>query len=281
MDLNTVEAIVAPTDRAALADFGTGDAWLAGGSALFAEPNPHLRRLFDLTAFAWPALTRHAGGDLEIAATCTLAELSRIAVPADAPALGLALRCCQSLRGSFKVWNVGTVGGNICAALPAGPMTSLTAGLDGRCTIWSADGAERQVTVPELVVGDGRTSLCAGELLRSITLPAHALAARATMRQASLLPLGRSAALLIGRIDPDGTFHLTITASTPSAVQLRFADGLPSAADLVDAIDARLTSTDYFDDLHGTPAWRRHLTRTLAVEIRDELAAGAPDGAPS
>jgi CO/xanthine dehydrogenase FAD-binding subunit len=276
MDLNTVEAVVVPRGRDDLAGFGPGDAWLAGGSALFAEPNPGLRRLFDLQAFAWPSLVETDDGGLEIAATCTLVELSKIAVPERWPALHLALQCCQSLRGSFKVWNVGTVGGNLCAALPAGPMTSLTAGLDGVCTIWTPDGGERHVSVPDLVVGDGVTSLQPGELLRSITLPAHALGSRAAMRQASLLPIGRSAALIIGRVDPtSGAFELTVTASVDRAVRLSFGDGLPSAGELATALEQRLAPDDYFDDLHGTPEWRRHLTLMLSEQIRAELAGEA------
>ncbi|MDO9353100.1 MAG: hypothetical protein Q7T55_05365, partial [Solirubrobacteraceae bacterium] len=85
--------------------------------------------------------------------------------------------------------------------------------------------------------------------------------------------LGRSAALLIGRLDlDDGSFVLTVTAATPRPVQLAFAS-LPGPAELTAALDARLpTDADYFDDVHGAPAWRRQLTRVFALEIRDALA---------
>ena len=55
-----------------------GDAWLAGGTWLFSEPQPGLKRLLDLRAFGWPSLRAGPGG-LEIAATCTLAELAAMA----------------------------------------------------------------------------------------------------------------------------------------------------------------------------------------------------------
>jgi CO/xanthine dehydrogenase FAD-binding subunit len=278
MDLNTVEAIISPPGREALRGFRPGDAYLAGGSALFSEPGPQLRRLFDLDAFGWPALVAGEDG-LEIGATCTLAELSRITVPERWPALAIVLRCCQALRGSFKVWNVATVGGNLCTALPAGPMTSLTVALDGVCSLWAPDGSERAIGVDELVIGDANTSLEPGELLRSVWLPATALRARAVMRQRSLTPLGRSAALLIARLDDPadgGAFHLTVTAATPRPVRLEFADGLPDAEELADALDARLGPSDYFDDVHGTPRWRRHLTTLLAEQLRAELADGLP-----
>ncbi len=40
MDLNTVEELVAATGRDDVDRFAPGDAWLAGGSALFSAPNP-------------------------------------------------------------------------------------------------------------------------------------------------------------------------------------------------------------------------------------------------
>ncbi len=73
MDLDTVTEFVVPVTRDDLADFGEGDAFLAGGSWLFSEPQVGVRRLFDLTALRW----RPIDGS-EIAATCTLAQLGGV-----------------------------------------------------------------------------------------------------------------------------------------------------------------------------------------------------------
>jgi CO/xanthine dehydrogenase FAD-binding subunit len=269
MDLNTVTEVIGARD---LDGWRPGDAWLAGGSFLFSRPHPHLRRLLDLNDLRWPPL-RVTDAGIEIAATCTIAELARYVPPAEwASCRRLIRQCCDAFLASFKIWHVATVGGNLCTALPAGPMISLTAALDGICTLIAPDGTRRSLPVAEFVTGAGRTALTDGELLRSVTLPADALRGTTAFRQASLHNLGRSAALLIGRIDPrQDTMHLTVTASTVRPVLLRFT-GLPSAsalrAALEDAIDA------YFDDIHGLPAWRRHLTLTLAEEIRRELGTG-------
>ena len=278
MDLGTVSDLVVVRDRAELAaaGFGAGDAYLAGGSWVFSEPQIGTTRLIDLTGLDWPSLTTSEAG-LEIAATCTLAEIATLAPTPTWPALALAHQCCDALRGSFKIWNVSTVGGNLCCALPAAPMTSLTAALDGTCLIWTSAGGEREVAVVDLVTGDGQTSLEPGEVVRSVSIPARALATKTAFRQASLTHLGRSAALLIGRLDPvDGAFVLTVTAATSRPVQVAFAS-IPTPAELTDALAARLPSqADIFDDVHGSPAWRRQLTGLLAQEIRDELAAAEP-----
>lgn len=255
MDLTTVTAVVR---RPAPADWQPGDAWLAGGTWLFSEPQPHLRRLLDLTTLGWPPLEQSEAG-LTIAATCTVAELRELDHP-------LVEQCCQAFLASFKIWNEATVGGNLGNALPAGPMIALTAALDGVCEIWPPAGDRRFVPVVDLIVGDGETSLRPGELIRSIHLPQRTLGARTAFRQESLTTLGRSAALLIGRVDDDGAFVLTVTASVERPVQLRF-PAVPAAVDL-----DRIPDDLYHDDVHGTPGWRKHLTSMLAEQIRRELA---------
>jgi CO/xanthine dehydrogenase FAD-binding subunit len=155
-------------------------------------------------------------------------------------------------------------------ALPAGPMIALTAALDGTCTIWTPAGNERQIQVTDFVLAPQRNALMPGELLRSVALPLSALRRRTAFRQISLAPLGRSAALLIGTLSPDdGTFALTVTASTPRPIQLPF-PGPPTRDALRERVEAEIQH--YYDDVHGAPAWRRHMTLQFAEEIRQELA---------
>ncbi|MBD7994689.1 FAD binding domain-containing protein [Arthrobacter sp. Sa2CUA1] len=273
MDINTITDLVPTADPA---HWRPGDAWLGGGTVLFSYGSQSLQRLLDITRAGWEPLTVREDG-LEIAATCTVAELYAFAgdlpaAAADWTALELLRPCCDAFVASFKVWNVSTVGGNICTALPAGPMTSLTAALDGQALVLSPDGTARTQPVTELVTGDGQTSLAPGELLRSVTLPATALQARTALRRLSLSNLGRSGVLVIGRVDPDGAFILTVTASTVRPVQLRFGS-VPGRAELRAALDAAIEFPLYHDDVHGLPQWRQYMTERLSEEIRAELAA--------
>ncbi len=167
--------------------------------------------------------------------------------------------------------NTAAVGGNICMSLPAGALIALTAALEAQCTLLPRDGAPRTVAAADFVTGDHRNILRSGELLRSIAIPAAALAKRFALRRASLTHLGRSAALLIGTQTPDtNDLLLTITAATPRPIQLRFAT-MPSADDLRREIDARIPEGGYFDDVNGTPAYKQHLTYRFAEQIRAEL----------
>ncbi|MDQ0767689.1 CO/xanthine dehydrogenase FAD-binding subunit [Pseudarthrobacter defluvii] len=283
MDLNTIEAVVRTTDPAQWRD---GDAWLAGGTVLFSYgsyafgPEP-LRRLLDLGAAGWTPLTVNDDG-IELAATCTIAQLYSLPVSPEVsghtwPGLDLVRACCDSFVASFKVWNMSTVGGNLCTSLPAGPIISLCAGLDGVATILSPGGTTRSIPVAEFITGDAKNCLAPGELLRSVHLPASALSARVAFRRLSLSNLGRSGVLLIGRLDGGTSLTLTVTAATKRPVQLRF-DVLPDGDRLAAALDDAIAAELYHDDIHGLPDWRRDMTYRLAEEIRAELAVS--DGTP-
>ena len=271
MDLNTVEAVLKPASRADLQPFQPGDAWLAGGTWLFSEPQRHLRRLIDLSSFAWPPIEASREG-LSIAATCPVATFEAFEPPAEWLAGQLIAACCHAFWASFKIWNMATVGGNLCLALPAGPMISLAVALDGLCRIWTPDGDERRVPAADFVLGPQRTILRPGELLRGIDIATSALRCRAAFRQTSLTPLGRSAALLIGTRDVAGALRLTVTAATPHPIVLTFEE-MPDAATLRCRLKETIPLERYYDDPHGSPAWRQHLTEEFAEEIRAELAS--------
>lgn len=260
MDLHTVTALRRPRSQAELT-LGPGEAALAGGTWLFSEPQPHVHTLVDLRDLGWTPLELTSAG-LTIAATCTLRQLSEWTAPE------LLHQCCAALAGSFKIWHEATVGGNICLGLPAGPMIAMAVALDGVAVVWPAGSGERRMPVAQLVTGVRRTALRPGEVLRAIEIPDHAVCARTAHRRIALSPLGRSAALVIGRRDEDGRFSLTVTAATERPYQFRF-HTVPGPEDLRAALAG---IGRWFADQRGAPDWREHVTGLLAEEIRAELS---------
>jgi len=197
MNLNTVVEVRRPASADEITEWRDGYAWLAGGTWLFSEPQWTTDTLIDLDQLRWPALKASPAG-LEIAATCRIAELYQFAAPPEWIAAPLLRECCDSLLASFKIWNAATVGGNICMSLPAGAMISLTVALEAIYTLWPRDAPPRDVAAVDFVTGNHSNVLRPGELLRSIKIPASALAKRFAFRRSSLTQLGRSAALVIG-----------------------------------------------------------------------------------
>ena len=264
MDLNTVTEFAPATGTT----WRDGDAWLGGGTFLFSQPQPGVTRLLDLDAFGWTPVAADDDG-VAIAATCTFAELVRWQPPhaAHAPFAALAGQCCHALLGSFKVHNVATVGGNLCLSLPAGPMASLASALDAVVLLRGVDEGRRGMPAADFVTGEGRNALRPGELLTHVWLPAASLTARTAFRQLSLSPVGRSAVLVIGRRDRTGETVVSVTASTPRPVCLRF----PSPPTPAEALHA-LGELEYLDDVHGNAAWRAAMTQRLIAEVLSELA---------
>jgi CO/xanthine dehydrogenase FAD-binding subunit len=270
MDLNTVTEVDRPASREAIHPWRDGDAWLAGGTWLFSEPQPGVHRLIDLQGLHWEPLAVTDQG-LAIAATCTIRQLDAFVAPGDWQAAPLIRQCCRSLLASFKIWNTATVGGNLCLSLPAGALISLTAALEGVCIIWPPGGGEHRVPVVDFVTGDHQNVLQPGDLLHRLDVPAAALRKRASFRRMTLTKEGRSTALLIGTLDPrDGTWALTVTAATVRPMRLEFGQA-PTPDQLRDRLREAIPDNWYLDDPHGTPAYRKHLTFYFAEEIRREL----------
>ena len=272
MNLNTITEVRRVTGNGDEDfDWREGDGWLAGGTWLFSEPQPHLRRLLDLQGFDWEPLVVGEQG-LQISPTCTIAQLEALEAPPEWVAAPLIQQCCHAFLASFKVWNTATVGGNICMSLPAGPMISLSVALEGIYTIRLRDGSERRVAAEEFVTGNHQNILQPGDLLRSIHLPIAALRKQTCFRRMSLTHLGRSTALLIGTLSPrDGTFMLTVSASTVRPIRLSF-DRVPDARSLRERLRETIADSMYHDDVHGAPDYRKHLTFHFAEEIRGELS---------
>ena len=106
MDLNTITAVARPRGRA-IFPRPAGDAWLAGGTWLFSEPQPRLTPADRSRRLGWEPLRVTPRG-LEIAATCKIAQLDAFAAPPAWSAAPLIGQCCRAFLASFKIWNMAT-----------------------------------------------------------------------------------------------------------------------------------------------------------------------------
>ncbi|MCS4593873.1 FAD binding domain-containing protein [Brevibacterium sediminis] len=282
MDMTCVDEVLFSADPD---HWRPGDRWLAGGTVLLSYGTDITRgapmRLLDITEAGWEPTIWHAT-ELEIAATCRIADIfaftsgsNRPAPHSVLPGLDLFAPCCDSFVASWKIWNVSTIGGNVATALPAGPMTSLLAGLDAQALLIGPGGSRRRLPVAQLVRGEARTDLGEGELIRSFHIPLTSLAQRCAFRRISLTERGRSAALLIGRLLEVDRVRITITASTrrPIIIDLGRATGYDLTPSALHAAIESAVAGDWHDDIHGSPRWREAMTHRLGEEILTELLA--------
>ncbi|ANY08960.1 FAD binding domain-containing protein [Pseudonocardia sp. HH130630-07] len=265
MDIDTVTGFRRARDRADLL-LAPGERILGGGTWLFSEPQPEVTGLVDLTTMDWEPIVVRPDGGLEIAATCTIAELAAFGESTGRP---LFAQCAHALLASWKIWHTATVGGNVCRSFAAAGMVALCVALDGVAHVWTPDGTDRRVPVAGLVTGNGTNALAPGEVLRALELPAHALAGRTGFRKIALAELGRSGAVLTGRVDAGGGCVFGITAATAAPSVLRY-PALPGTGRL--RADAGALPGYYTDPL-GSADWRRQVSAVLLAEIHEELAA--------
>ena len=80
MDLHTIQKLVRPASANEITGWREGNAWLAGGTWLFSEPQPKLDTLIDLQGLNWRSLESSSAG-LELAATCRIEEIERFQGP--------------------------------------------------------------------------------------------------------------------------------------------------------------------------------------------------------
>ena len=177
---------------------------------------------------------------------------------------------------SFKIWNAATVGGNICMSLPAGADDLAHRGARRRLHALAARRQPREVPVVDFVTGNHTNVLQPGELLRSIHLPARALA------QALRLPphladpsraLGRAAHRHAQR--RRRRFPADHHRGHAAAGAARASTACRRPASCARRSTSAVRPNGYFDDVHGSAAYKRHLTYYFAEQIRAELVGGA------
>lgn len=112
-------------------------------------------------------VTQEAGGALRLGAACTHAELlAHPLVRRELPELAAAL--CE--LGSPPIRNMGTLGGNVCTASPAGDCLPPLTVLGAEVELASLAGT-RRMALAEFITGPGRTRLAPGEVLAAVLVP--------------------------------------------------------------------------------------------------------------
>lgn len=170
---------------------------LAGGTTgvlALRQGRVHPAVVVDLSGVGELAGTRaDADGSVRVGAMVTAAELGRCPVVLGSfPVLAASAR----QLGSVAVRNAVTVGGNICAGMPAADCPATLAALGATLTIASARST-RRVVMPDFPICTDRSTLGPTEIVTEIRLPGESAGLWADMARITASPADYGALVIV------------------------------------------------------------------------------------
>lgn len=244
---------------------------LAGGTDLVVETNLGHRRPRGIVALRRVADLQGVevrDDVLDLGAGMTYAQVEA-ELAEEAPGLAMASRTV----GSPQIRNVGTIGGNLGTASPAGDALPWLVALDAEVVLAAPDGP-RRVPVGEFLTGVKQTDLRPGEVIHRVEVPRRAgpqHVAKVGPRNAMAIAVA-SVAMVVDT--DDRRVRVAMGSVGPTPVRPHDAEAEVSAAldwtaltcpdDAVDAFAAACAGAAVpITDHRSTAAYRRHAVGVL------------------
>lgn len=217
---------------------------------------------------------READGEILIGACTTHTTLLEDPViAARFPVLQKAVRTL----GSPPIRNMGTLGGNICTASPAGDTLPPLYLLDAEIEVRSRDGS-RRVPIERFIHAPGKTDLRPGEVLYNVAIgktddyTIHHFE-KVGRRKAMSIAIASLAAAV--RVDAGGMIERvrlawgsvgpTIVTSRETEESLR---GMPLSVDTLRSVFPSVTkAVSPIDDVRASAAYRRSISANLLLRL--------------
>jgi carbon-monoxide dehydrogenase medium subunit len=196
------------------------------------------------------------------------------------PPLGAAARSV----GSVHIRNLGTIGGSLCHADPAGDVPTVLLALDATLHTASPGGAAASHAVDGFFRGLFQTSLDTGELLVAVDLPAQPPGASFGYRRFSFrhgeYPMA-VAACRLGFQDGRCTgARVAVGGGGAYPVRLKALEDLLEGTNAGDALAAAATEAPFeslqpIADVRGGEAWKRRVVTNLVRQtVADAVGKG-------
>jgi carbon-monoxide dehydrogenase medium subunit len=270
-----------------LAQHGDEAKILAGGQSLIpllAMRLAHPAHLVDINRVASLSHLEERNGQVVLGATVRErdAERSRM-VRARLPLLAEAL----PLVGHAAIRNRGTIGGTLAHADASAEIPAVVIALEGEMVVRSARG-ERTIAADDFLVGHFTTALAADECLVEVRVPSAQAGTgcafvEVARRHGDFALVGVAATIALGsdgRV-ADTRIALMGVASTPiraRAAEDALGGAEPTSEAFADAARLAVADLEPASDVHGSAAYRRHLsgvTLRRALTSAGERAGGA------
>lgn len=265
-----------------------GRAVIAGGTDLMVNPRytQGVTELVDITRLDL-AYIRLAGGGPDgrrvfIGAATTMYEVSNSSLLAGV-ASGILAHAAGTC-GSPNIRNVGTIGGNVCSALPSGDTLTTLLVLDGKVTLESAQG-QREIALVDFFLGPARTVVnreLVVEISFAVPEPPGGAAFYKLGRTEEDISIVNAAALLT--LDQEGRVaraRIAAGAVAPTPLRAFQAEEFllgktPDPAALAEAARLTMEAVKPITDQRATADYRRKVTRVCALRALEQALANCP-----
>ena len=257
---------------------------LAGGMSLIPMMKLRLANLgavvdlgrIDGLAFVEPAETDLAIGPMTTHYTLETSTLVRERAPLLADAAAMV--------GDVQVRNRGTIGGAIAHADPAADYPAVM--MASEATFRIAGGTRRRtVSAEQMFVDAYTTSLDEGEILVQVTLPAMRTNTgwsyqKLANRASRFAVVGVAALVTLADDGSCARVRIGITGAGPFAIRARAAERYLTGRVVDDASIAKASERaakgiEFLGDVHGSPAYREHLTKEITKRALTEATGRA------
>ena len=263
---------------ALLAEHGDEARPLAGGQSLVPMLNHRLARpgvLVDIGAVPELQRMERRTSDWLIGATVTQRR-----VETDGTEGCELLRLAMPFIGHRQIRARGTVGGSIAHADPAAELPAVALTLDA-AMVAVGPGGERSIPAADFFAGPYMNSLDDGEVLSHVTFPVLPSTTRCSFREFARRKGDFAVAGVAAAVDfangAVSTARLTAFAVGSNPVRLGGAEQVLAGRSLdgaaaADAADAAEAEVEPWDDIHGSPQYRRQLVAVLLQRALEEVA---------
>ena len=214
---------------------------------------------------------------LEVGAALTHAELLAHPATERFP----ILRSVLQTIGSPAIRAMGTLGGNIVTASPAGDSLVALYLLEARVRLVSEEG-ERELPIWEFIVGPRKTVLRQGELVRSVFLPwlsgePQSFFRKVGRRRALIIAIASLGALVWVRDGRVERARLALGSVAPTVIRPKEVEealvGRPVSPEAWEDLVPRLSAATYpISDLRASADYRRKVAGRLLLALAEELA---------
>jgi CO/xanthine dehydrogenase FAD-binding subunit len=176
---------------------------------------------------------------------------------------------------------MGTLGGNIVTASPAGDSLVALYLLEARVRLVSEEG-ERELPIWEFIVGPRKTALRQGELVRSVFLPwlsgePQSFFRKVGRRRALIIAIASLGALVWVRDGRVERARLALGSVAPTVIRPKEVEealvGRPVSPEAWEDLVPRLSAATHpISDLRASADYRRKVAGRLLLALAEELA---------